>query len=163
MLKDIPRGVEVLVKKASVDPAFKKTLLEKRAKAADDIALKLKPAEAAMLDAVPVKQLEAIVANTKVSPGLRPAFLGYAAAAMLAALGTGTYAENAEEWEMRTTGIDPEIPPKTETAATAETDPSTEYGTVSGIVTDEQGNPIEGALVVVKRSDRFATTNVDGY
>ena len=31
----IPRGIEVLVKKAAVDPAFKQILLEKRAKAAD--------------------------------------------------------------------------------------------------------------------------------
>ncbi len=87
---DIPRGVEVLLKKAAVDPAFKKMLLEKRTEAAEAIALKLEPAEATMLNAVPVKQLEVIVAKTKVSPSLRPAFLGYAAAAMLAALGVVT-------------------------------------------------------------------------
>jgi hypothetical protein len=87
---DVPRGVEVLIKKAAVDPAFKKMLLEKGAGAAEAIALKLEPAEAAMLDAVPLPQLEAIVANTKVSPKLRPAFLGYAAVVMLAALGVVT-------------------------------------------------------------------------
>jgi hypothetical protein len=163
MQLEIPRGVEVLVKKAAVDPAFNKMLLEKRAEAAEAIALKLEPAEAAMLDAVPEAQLKAIVANTKVSPGLRPAFLGYAAAAMLAALGAAAYAEDPNEWEMRTTGIDPEISPKAETAAMDENEPSTEFGTISGLVTDETGNPIEGALVVVKRSNRFATTNVDGY
>jgi outer membrane biosynthesis protein TonB len=90
MVVEIPRGVEVLVKKAAVDPKFKKLLLGKRAEAAEAIALKLEPAEEAMLAAVPEDQLRAIVANTKVSPGLRPAFLGYAAAAMLAALGTTT-------------------------------------------------------------------------
>jgi hypothetical protein len=92
---DVPRGVEVLIKKAAVDPAFKKMLLQKRARAAEAIALKLEPAEAAMLDAVPVKQLEAIVANTKVSPGLRPAFLGYAGGVMLAALAATTGCEDA--------------------------------------------------------------------
>jgi hypothetical protein len=86
MYEEIPRGVEVLVKKAAVDPAFKKMLVEKRAKAADDIALKLSPAEAAMLDAVP------------------------------AALGAATYAKEPAESEMRTTGVDAETPPKAETA-----------------------------------------------
>ena len=33
-LGPIPRGIEVLVKKAAVDPSFKQTLMEKRAKAA---------------------------------------------------------------------------------------------------------------------------------
>ena len=85
-IKPIPRGVEVLVKKAAVDPAFRKTLLSKRAGAADDIALTLEPAEAAMISAVPENQLRAIIGRTKVSPSLRPVFLGAVAAAMLAAL-----------------------------------------------------------------------------
>lgn len=84
---DIPRGIEVLVKKATVDPEFRALLLERRAEAAKGIGLALDPAEAAMLDAVPVPQLEAIVAGTRVSPGLRRVFLTGAAAAMLAALG----------------------------------------------------------------------------
>ena len=74
MLNDIPRGVEVLVKKAAVDPSFKKLLLERRAEAAEAIALTLSPAEEAMLAAVPEAQLRAIVASTKVSPSLRPAW-----------------------------------------------------------------------------------------
>ncbi len=87
---DVPRGLEVLVKKAAVDPKFKKVLLEKRAGAAEAIALKIEPVEAAMIEAVPEAQLKAIVANTKVNPSLRPAFLGYAAGVMLAALGVVT-------------------------------------------------------------------------
>jgi TonB family protein len=87
--RHIPRGVEVLIRKAAVDPAFKKLLFEKRAEAAKAIGLKLTAAEEAMLAAVPLSHLEGIVAHTRVSPKLRPAFLGYAAAAMLAALGTG--------------------------------------------------------------------------
>jgi hypothetical protein len=39
-----------------------------------------------MLAAVPLPQLEGIVAHTRISPTLRPVFLGYAAAVMLAAL-----------------------------------------------------------------------------
>jgi len=161
---NVPRGVEVLVKKAAVDPAFKKLLMEKRAGAAEAIALKLEPAEAAMLAAVPEAQLRAIVANTKVSPSLRPAFLGCAAAAMLAALGASAYGEDPDEWEMRTTGIDAEMPPKAETADTVgEPEPAAESGTVSGTVTDENGQPLNGALVRVEETNRFATTNADGY
>jgi len=36
-------------------------------------------------------------------------------------------------------------------------------GTVSGLVTDQNGQPVSGALVVVKGSSRFATTSADGY
>jgi hypothetical protein len=85
-LGEIPRGIEVLVKKASVDPDFKRLLLETRAEAAKEIELTLDPAEVAMLNGVPAEQLEAIIARTTVSPMSRAAFLGRAAAVMLAAL-----------------------------------------------------------------------------
>ncbi len=110
---DIPRGVEVLVKKAAVDPAFKKMLLENRAEAAEAIALKLEPAEAAMLNAVPVKQLEATVANTRVNASVRPAFLGYAAGVMLAALAATTGCGDAgtsPDDPGATRGIQPDFP-----------------------------------------------------
>lgn len=83
----IPRGIEVLVKKAAVDPDFRQLLLERRAAAAGEIGLKLEPAEFAMINAVPAEQLETIIANTNVSEVTRAAFLGRAAAVMLAALG----------------------------------------------------------------------------
>lgn len=83
----VPRGIEVLVRKAAVDAEFRRLLLGSRAGAAEGIGLVLHPAEAAMLDAVPASQLEAIIAGTRVSPGLRRTFLTGAAAAMLAALG----------------------------------------------------------------------------
>jgi hypothetical protein len=86
----IPRGIEVLIKKAAVDPEFKAILLEKRADAAREIGLALDPAEAMMLKAAPANQLEAIIARTTVAPSVRSAFLGRAAAVMLVALGAGT-------------------------------------------------------------------------
>jgi len=92
MNTQVPRGVEVLVKKASVDPAFKAILLERRAEAADEIGLQLEPAEALMLAATPRQQLESIIARTDVPQAHRRAFLGQAAAAMLAALGLGAVA-----------------------------------------------------------------------
>jgi len=87
MAGQIPKGVEVLVKKAAVDPEFKAVLLDRRAEAAGRIGLELDAAEAMMLAAVPREQLEAIVARTTVPAEHRRAFLGQAAAAMLAAVG----------------------------------------------------------------------------
>jgi len=83
----IPRGVEVLLKKASVDPEFREILLERRADAAGEIGLELEPAEKTMLAGIPQEQLEAIINRTTVEPEHRRAFLGRAAAVMLGALG----------------------------------------------------------------------------
>ncbi len=87
MGKRIFQRIEVLLKKASVDPVFRGTFLERRGDAAQEIGLSLEPAEAAMLRAVRREQLEAIIARTSVPEAHRRAFLGQAAAAMLAALG----------------------------------------------------------------------------
>ena len=86
----IPRGIEVLVKKASIDPSFRELLLEKRAEAAAEIGLNLDAAEVMMLRAVPDEQLDAIIKQTSVPRQHRRAFLGTAATAMLAALGVIT-------------------------------------------------------------------------
>ena len=86
-LGPVPRGIEVLVHKAAVDAEFKALLLERRAGAAAEIGLRLSPPEALLLDSIPAAQLEAVIASTRVSPDNRRAFLGKAAAVMLAALG----------------------------------------------------------------------------
>ncbi len=83
----IPRGIEVLLKKASVDPKFRALLLEQRAGAAAAIDLKLELAEVAMLRAIPADQLERLIDHTKVPVEQRRVFLGRAAAAMLAVIG----------------------------------------------------------------------------
>jgi hypothetical protein len=89
-LGEIPRGIEVLVKKASVDAKFRRLLLDKRAEAAGEIGLVLDPAETAMISAVPAVQLETIIAQTSVPGEHRRVFLGKVAAAMLAAVGVTT-------------------------------------------------------------------------
>jgi acyl carrier protein len=86
MSKPIPQGIEVLVLKAAVDPDFKQLLLQRRIAAAEAIGLELTAPEATMLAAVPAAQLEAIISRTSVPQEHRRAFLGQAAAAMLAAL-----------------------------------------------------------------------------
>jgi len=103
----IPRGIEVLVKKASVDPEFKALLLERRSEAAREIGLELAPAETAMLNGAASGQLEAIIAQTTVSPVSRAAFLGKAAAVMLAALGAGAGCDGC----IPVTGSAPDRPP----------------------------------------------------
>ena len=138
---NIPRGIEVLVKKAAVDPSFRDLLLEKRAGAAESIGLRLDPTEVAMLTSIPEAQLSAIIAGTKVAPGIKKAFLGYAAAVMLAALGCD--AGSATNDEVVTKGIDPDtsyIQPQ------ADNIPKTS-GILKGKVADQQGRSIEGAQI----------------
>jgi hypothetical protein len=114
---DIPRGIEVLVKKAAVDADFKALLLERRAAAAEEIGLRLEPAEAMMLAAAPREQLEAVIAQTHVPEEHRRVFLGKAAAAMLAVLGVAA-AATALSLGVRpgqrppTKGVQPDRPPQ---------------------------------------------------
>ena len=119
----VPRGVEILIQKAAVDPEFKALLLEKRSAAAAEIGLTLQPAEAAMLDSVPAEQLEAIIAGTKVPDKTRRALLGTVTVATLAALGVAllTPSLGSRPDRLQTTGIrpapghEPEPEPETDT------------------------------------------------
>jgi len=120
-LGDVPRGIEVLIKKAAVDADFKTLLLEKREAAADAIGLKLDPAEVLMLKAAPAVQLETVIAQTDVPNEHRRAFLGHAAAAMLAAIGVTAYGCDSggadkgvrpDEPGKKTEGIRPDRPTK---------------------------------------------------
>ena len=108
---DIPRGIEVLVKKASVDPEFRRLLLDKRSKAAKEIDLELNPSEADMLDAIPCEQLEKIIDNTKVPPDQKPVFLGKVSKLMLATIIAGTtigFLAFGLSTQFRTAGISPD-------------------------------------------------------
>ena len=117
----IPRGIEVLVKKASVDKEFMAVLLERRAEAAGEIGLELTDTEKAMLESIPAAQLEAIISRTKVEPQNRRVFLGKVAAAMLAAVGASvagcrrdrgdSAGARPEKRPPRTKGISPDRPP----------------------------------------------------
>jgi hypothetical protein len=131
---DIPRGIEVLVKKAAVDPGFKKILLAKRAEAANEIDLALEPSEIAMINAVPEAQLEGIIAKTTVHPGQRKAFLGRVAAVMIVALGASTVGCGKEP---RVLGIEPDRPDvEEEGQAEEEGDEETEPPAPTGIRPD---------------------------
>lgn len=152
----IPRGVEVLIKKAAVDPEFRAALLTRRAAAADQIGLRLDPAEAAMLAAAPGEQLEAIIDRTTVPQEHRRAFLGKAAAAMLAALGFSQAACNpvapagiAPE-PPPSTGVEPDLPPPrpavNDEPASSGNEPSAVPGASSGTEAPrEAGEPLPSA------------------
>jgi hypothetical protein len=137
---NIPRGIEVLVKKASVDAEFKKVLVEKRAGAAGEIGLDLELAETMMLDNVPAAQLEVIIANTRVGPKSKAAFLGRAAAVMLAALGAGIMGCGDGDYEPTSEGMRPDRPEDKKPAAEAqveeETESSDDDATIRGIRPD---------------------------
>lgn len=107
----IPRGLEVLLKKASVDPEFKALLLARREEAAATIGLTLAPGEVVLLRSPSAEQLEAIIARTTVPPEHRRAFLGHAAAAMLAALGVTHLAGKGELQAKLVPLPDPPKPP----------------------------------------------------
>lgn len=81
----MPVGIEVLIKKASVDPEFRQILLEKRGVAARDIGLELTETEKNMLLSISHEQLEKIIRNTKVKPEHLSIFRGKTVKLMLAA------------------------------------------------------------------------------
>ena len=83
---NVPRGIEVLLKKAAIDPQFRELLLNDPESAAESIALELTPVEQAMLKNMPAEQMSLIINQTEVPQQQRRAFLGTAASAMLAVL-----------------------------------------------------------------------------
>lgn len=111
----IPRGIEVLVKKAAVDPEFRELLFEQRGAAAAAIELELDPAEHAILNAIPQEQLAQIVSQTTVPVEQRRVFLGRLAVAMLAVLG-GSLAgcEPDAPFYTMSAGIRSVLPPATD-------------------------------------------------
>jgi len=174
---DIPHGIEVLVKKASVDRAFRQVLLEKRAEAAREIDLPLSSAEVATLNAIPRAQIEQIIEKITVPDEHRRVFLGKMAAAMLAVLGIGLSGEDSAVGQIivrgtrpdderpwpAPTGIRPDRPQQRERPLPARVDePSdrlrvdiVEKGTDKATVTVKYECPFEhGEMRVFFRKDR---------
>jgi len=85
-LGGVPRGIEIMLKKSVVDAKFRAEFLQKKAAAAALIELKLSDSEKSILNAIPVVNLEKMIAATCVHPNLHPAFMTYTAAVMLAAI-----------------------------------------------------------------------------
>ena len=77
-------GIEVLLRKASVDSEFRRLLLTERAAAAEEISLELTPAEESILASVPEADLVRMIDKIEVPEAHRTAFMGKTAAVMLA-------------------------------------------------------------------------------
>lgn len=103
----VPRGIEVLVKRAAVDPDFRKLLLLERSSAAAVIGLELDPAENAMLSAIPLGQLSQIINQTEVPPEQRRILLEQVATDMLP---VPQFAEGGKR-PFHITGISPKVDP----------------------------------------------------
>ena len=117
----IPRGIEVLTRKANVDPEFRRLLLQKRAAAAEEIGLRLTESEKLLLGAVPEAQLQAFINSTQVPSVHRAAFLGKVAAVMLAAMGVVQSASGIEAGVSK--GVRPDAPPPSSQPSTQPTAP----------------------------------------
>jgi hypothetical protein len=162
---DIPRGVEVLIKKAAVDAAFRERLLKERAGAAALIGLRLDRSEAAMLTAIPADQLDAIVSATRVPSRLHGVFMGAAAAAMLAAVGASSaWAEGPDHAYVG--GAAPDEPKpfyyNDDEQWLASLEAPDDAGAVAGVVTAFDGKPLAGARVQVVGTTLTATTDENG-
>ena len=98
----IPRGMEILLKKAAVDADFCARLLLKRSAVSSDLGLDLDQAERSMLDAIPEPQLRAIVAGTPVPEAQKRVLATGSAAAIVALLAQMTFSPVAARAETPT-------------------------------------------------------------
>jgi hypothetical protein len=131
----IPRGLEILLKKASVDEEFRELLLADANQAAASIELELDPVESAMLQTIPKEQLLAIINQTEVPQVHRRTFLEKSAAAMLLVLTGGVVANYL------CLGVRPDelqLPGGFVTAGIAPDEPAPDDNTLPGDETNEE-------------------------
>jgi hypothetical protein len=108
-LKKYPRGIEILLKKAKVDPVFRALVLQDPRTAADSIELNLKENERMILDNTPKSVLKSMIQNTFVPKQHLKTFLTQKAPAMLALLLSSTVILNAGDANASgTMGVDAE-------------------------------------------------------
>lgn len=86
MRSDIPHALEMLVKRAAIDDGFKKDLLLKRDKIADELKIPIDSSERSMLACIPAEHLEKIIQATEVPPAQRKILAKGTTAAMVALL-----------------------------------------------------------------------------
>ena len=114
----VPRGIEVLLKKAAVDAEFRELLVREREGAADRIDLKLTDAERSVLGGIPEEQLLLMIGRTEVPEEQRSVFRFGAAAAMLAAVAGLSLMVGCPV----ATGVRPQEPPVAEDVLPSEDD-----------------------------------------
>jgi len=127
MRGDIPRGLEILVKRAAIDTTFKSALLTKRDKIAEELDIPLDPSEKAMLACIPAEHLEKMIQATEVPPAQHKLLAKGTAAAMLALLAQLTFAPLPGRAE---------TPPKINLRSATSRSENDEYAVVKGIRPD---------------------------
>jgi hypothetical protein len=145
----VPRGIEVLVKKAAVDEEFRQMLLTQRGAAAATIGLELDAAESAILSSIQEDHLARIIDQTVVPMEQRRVFLGRVAAAMLAALGAGLAISEADaQYAGASGGLGPGVPvARPATAPAPSTQPTTMPSTQPASRTRPTTRPFGGVGV----------------
>ena len=106
--RGVPIGIEILMKKAAIDSAFRERLLSERSAAADGIDLILEPSEKSIIDTIPEKQLESMIRKSFVKDEHYAVFSGKKAALMIAALTTAAVIIGLPQVYRAQAGIRPE-------------------------------------------------------
>jgi hypothetical protein len=101
-----PRGIEILIKKASCDRKFKRALLRDPLSAAELISLELSEIEKNIIRGISKSILKTMIKETSVKKQQKNAFLSKSASVMLSALLAGDISCEVFE-EAQPTGIDP--------------------------------------------------------
>jgi len=127
MRRDIPRGLEILVKRAAIDTSFRAELLKKREKIAEELKIPLDASEIAMLACIPSEHLEKMIQATEVPPAQHKLLAKGTAAAMLALLAQLTFAPVPGRAE---------APPKINLRPATSRSENDEYAVVKGIRPD---------------------------
>ncbi len=81
----VPRGIELIIARASADPEFRRRWSERPVEAAREIGVELTPEEVAILRATPAAQLDAVIEKSKGKLWSRAAFIGLAGVGVAAA------------------------------------------------------------------------------
>ncbi len=89
----VPTGIQVLLRLAALDPAFRRQLTERRGDVAQAAGVDLTPSERAILAAIPAAQLEQVAASMPPPPPPRREFLRKTAATAVVLLGGAAMAE----------------------------------------------------------------------
>jgi hypothetical protein len=92
-LPPVPTGIQSLLRLASVDPKFRRQLLERRGEVAPAAKVRLNSTERAILAAIPAAQLEQMIDFLPPPPAGRHAFLRQTAATAVVLLGGAVLAD----------------------------------------------------------------------
>jgi len=98
--KDIPRGLELLIKRASIDLEFKQELIQKRTRLLEELDITIDATESSMLACVPEEHLSRMIDATEVPPAQRKAISTGSVAAMIALFTQLTFAPIAASAEI---------------------------------------------------------------